>query len=206
MTNATDSTSSNNMTSMGGNMSDSLMSIGNEFCPEFENCVLHQVTANFTNYGCSQCESDYLLNADKTGSGYCKEKNPIENCIASQVTLSNATNSTPICWRCEKDHVLDNNKCMKKKENETEIQNCFDYFRVNNTLYCNTCESGFTGSNDGKQCLPGCDIPNCETCSMIKGNKSCWKCKEGFIGVFGPAMYSACLTCDQWLNKLKVDQ
>lgn len=176
-----------------------------KMCPLFDNCLQHQVTYNYTHYGCSQCEPEYLLLADFTGAGVCKQKNILPNCLASQV-IPSMNNKKPICWKCEKGYYVQPKGagCAKVPTGLRLIDNCIDYLLFNNKLYCNTCEPGYTASNDGTRCTKGCSIENCETCSTINNKTQCWMCKPGYIAVFDGNMYNACISCKDWHKKLIV--
>ncbi len=176
------------------------------FCPAVENCLFYQVNMNYTDYGCSVCQKDFIATAGRTGVGHCRQRNPIRFCRGAQ-QRPDVNDNEPFCFQCEKDYMLkvDSFNCSPIPS-EKKIENCLDYYSNKTEIYCNVCESGFTLDETRKKCEEGCRISNCESCSIVYGRHYCFNCQPGFIGIYDNTtfIYKKCLSCDDYQYNLQI--
>ncbi len=171
-----------------------------KFCPSLSNCLFYQVNKNMTNYGCSVCSKEFMINSDSSGVGNCTMRNTIKNCRGSQ-KRPDMNGGEPYCFECDRDFSMRNDSmgCVKVPESK-RIKNCRDYFTQNNTFYCNVCEPGYSLEEDKKYCVEGCKLNNCESCQIYNGRSLCFNCQPNTIGVLDPEtlIYLRCLSCDEY--------
>lgn len=194
-------------TPTGGFISGLIESTFGLSCLNLENCQAYVVNERFGNYGCMECKPGYVLDRDQFGSGVCKNKVTIPNCLQEEFLTGQLRS---ICIVCNQGFILnqDGLKCIEAG-NEDMIENCRSHVAINDRLVCNRCISGFTLSDDLTSCEPECDIENCDQCIQRDDKSFCLKCKEQFLAVGKsnmPGLVESCISCAEWAKNLFTGQ
>lgn len=176
------------------------------FCPVFDKCLFYQVNQNFTDYGCTVCEKEYMVVSSLTGAGKCTQINNIKFCKGAQ-KRPDLMDNEPFCFQCEQNYVLKNDSysCIPIQEHQ-KIENCMDYYMNKTEIFCNVCSKGYTLDESRKKCEEGCRINNCESCSIVNGSYQCFACSPGTIGVYDNStyIYKKCLNCNEYEYNLQI--
>jgi hypothetical protein len=188
---------------------------GESTCHKFNNCVVYQVTLDYTNYGCSVCDEDYTLEVDKFETGICVKSRYPKNCLV-KARGNDFHGGRPYCYTCNPYHYYltkDAEQCKKLKMKQQEqcfksVKHCKYWVEKENGIVCQGCEDGYTVNQAGDKCIKGCEIENCRSCQLINGKPFCFNCNYGSIGVYDQEnfAYTQCLTCNDWQCKLLTEK
>jgi hypothetical protein len=175
-----------------------------DFCPSKNNCLFYGVEKLLDKYDCLICKKDYMLTFDNQTKAICNEKNTINNCDRA-IKKSDINDGKPICFSCEKDFALKEDKECIKTPDDKKVQNCRDYEFLENEYICMNCEQGYNLDDKNNKCIQGCKIPNCETCRIMNNKEYCMHCLPNMIGLFddNTDSFKSCMTCDEYKLKLK---
>ena len=171
-------------------------------CYRFNNCVFYQVTPQFNDYACSQCEYGYQLQEDANQGGVCvREKKP-SHCVWKAINPA-SHDGKRFCYQCKRGYVLsaDGFRCYPMCELVPKVENCESYIQLEDgSVVCQSCKAGFTVTEDGRQCLEDCKLENCDSGAIVKGETYCFSCNKGAIGVWDTTLqvYTSCITCRDW--------
>lgn len=174
-----------------------------------KHCKSYAINSDFSSYGCIECNSNNTLISSETGTGTCKPSVSISFCENQFQFGNDSAHAT--CLECSKGYSRSPNAttCQNFTINKTnEIPNCRSYaIDPFGDITCNRCESGFTLSEDYKNCDTKCNIENCDNCFALNNRQFCLFCKSNYIGIYGGAFNSIdkCITNREWIRGMISD-